>query len=157
MNIDCPDDAESSPSALVLPSVLESHGLADASAVLRSYGFACWRFLDAADATVTIDAAYRGWLEAHAVRWTTLANECEAKLSLSAGGISSSYTICLSMFYNWIDSEAATTGIWLNGGGGMARLVDAIEELEPGYAAQRDTHEKVRRNCILLNNVDWCF
>lgn len=47
------------------------------------------------------------------------------------------------MFYNWLDSEAATTGIRLeNGDTGtvMERLVDAIETLEPGYAAQRDKH-----------------
>jgi len=50
--------------------------------------------------------------------------------------------ICLSMFYNWIDSEAATTGIRLEDDGStMSSMLEDIEHLEPGYAAQRDKHQ----------------
>lgn len=47
------------------------------------------------------------------------------------------------MLYNWIDMEAATTGIradrYLNDPV-MASLLETLEALEPGYAASRDKH-----------------
>ena len=43
---------------------------------------------------------------------------------------------------NWIDIEAATTGIRLvDDGSSMSSILDDIERLEPGYAAQRDKHQ----------------
>lgn len=91
LNIDCPDDAGTSAGALALKSVLESHGVAGAVAVLRSYGFCCSRLLDAVDAcsvegetdaTSSIDMGpYKVWIEAHAVRWSSLADVCEASIN----------------------------------------------------------------------------
>ena len=181
LNIDCPNDDDAacaSSGASALRSVLESHGVAGASAVLRSYGFCCARLLDAVDEwkknTIMDDEetggggggdvvavedlnleVYTGWIEVHADTWSKLADVCEATLGSSEhnnSDISSSYSICLSMFYNWLDSEAATTGIRLetkkkNGKQGlsssivtMKQIVDTLEVLEPGYAAQRDRH-----------------
>lgn len=48
------------------------------------------------------------------------------------------------MFYGWLDSEAATTGIRLENGqeseSKLQQLMDVLEVLEPGYASQRDKH-----------------
>ena len=169
LNIDCPNDnagaGDASPAALALRSVLQTSGPVGAVAVLRSYGFCCSRLLDAMGATVgseqrprEVSQPYFGWIEAHSERWTELADVCEAEIIdgiAGAGGNHinidpSSYSLCLSMFYGWIDNEAATTGIRIesnsSSGSGrasktaMVRLVDALEDLEPGYAAQRDKH-----------------
>lgn len=101
------------------------------------------------------DLPYVGWLEAHSERWTELADVCEAEIigASAANNINtwidpSSYSLCLSMVYGWIDNEAATTGIRIESSSSsgsasetaMVRLVDALEDLEPGYAAQRDKH-----------------
>ena len=168
LNIDCPNDAgagDASPAALALRSVLQTSGPVGAVAVLRSHGFCCSRLLDAMGATVgsgqrgrEISQPYVGWLEAHSERWTALADACEAEIIDGAAGAGgnhinidpSSYSLCLSMFYGWIDNEAATTGIRIksnssSGSGSasktaMVRLVDALEGLEPGHASQRDKH-----------------
>jgi len=141
LNIDCPEDNhEASPSAHALKSVLETHGLAGTTALLRAYGFACSRALEVALAN-KCSTVYHGWLEEHATRWSSLASTCEEQLGENNRD-SASYTICLSMFYNWIDSEAATTGIRLEDDGStMASMLEDIERLEPGYAAQRDKHQ----------------
>ena len=136
LNVDCPEDSqEASPSVLALKSVLETNGLAGASAVLRSYSFACATLLEVASGG---DPSYYAWLQAHAERWSVLATACEEKLGNA--GDASSYALCLSMFYNWIDSEAATTGIRATGDS-TKYLMEALEELEPGYAAQHDKHQ----------------
>jgi len=72
-----------------LKSVLEMNGIAGASAVLRSYSFACKRLLEASE-SVNWNAddddeddnanAYMGWLEDHAVRWESLATACEEQM-----------------------------------------------------------------------------
>jgi len=167
LNIDCPEDNidAGSPSAQALRSVLSLGSVSDASAVLDAYGFACTRLLDAVDRCSRRDDGgdksdsddgilsntYRGWLEAHAERWKKISCSCKEHEDNSSS--SSNSMICLSMLYNWIDSEAATTGIRLlndgtkstsnSGGGGsaMEMLREAIEELEPGYAAQRNKHQ----------------
>jgi len=145
LNIDCPDDEqEASPSANALRSVLKTSGLAGASAVLRAYGFSCSRLLEAASGCGSDNngsRCYHGWLEAHAVQWSNLASACEDQLDEDDNDASSSYAICLSMFYNWIDGEAATTGIRSTSDPMSASIVDAIEALEPGYAKQRDKHQ----------------
>lgn len=153
LNIDCPDDVDYSPSALALRSVLQTSGVAGASAVLRSYGFACSRLLEATSTSVSEDHkmsnaysdCYHNWLKAHALEWSELASVCEAQLEESDTGSSvSSYNICLSMLYNWIDSEAATTGIRSSETSDptiSSSILDALEDLEPGYAAQRDKHQ----------------
>jgi hypothetical protein len=46
-------------------------------------------------------------LEAHATRWSRLADACEADFS-AAGGDEAAYSTTLSMFYNWLDGEAST-------------------------------------------------
>lgn len=150
LDIDCPDDSgqESSQSVLALNSVLRSGGVAGATAVLEGYSFACRRMLDALGTSTSIDGSsstvYHGWLEAHAERWSLLAERCRAS---GVGGDNPSaaaeaeYAACISMFYNWIDTEAATTGIRadMNDPTNVA-LMERLEALEPGYAAQRDKH-----------------
>mmetsp|Transcript_9516 Transcript_9516/g.11756 ORF Transcript_9516/g.11756 Transcript_9516/m.11756 type:complete len:312 (-) Transcript_9516:395-1330(-) len=141
LNIDCPEDLESSQSAQALKSIIGSNGLVGAAAVLRCYSFSCDRLLTACT-TITndkIDPTYHGWLDAHAKRWSRLAEICEGNLELI--NASSSYSICISMLYNWIDGEASTTGIRgdLNDPL-LSSLMDRLEELEPGYGAQRDKH-----------------
>mmetsp|Transcript_20979 Transcript_20979/g.23963 ORF Transcript_20979/g.23963 Transcript_20979/m.23963 type:complete len:356 (+) Transcript_20979:200-1267(+) len=149
LNIDCPDDMGVSQSAQALSSIIQANGLIGATAVLRCYSFSCERLLDVAcaendanDNTQSNDI-YHGWLDTHAKRWSKLADICEEKVDVSTtASASSSYSICLSMLYNWIDNEAATTGIRadLQSDPLLLNLMNRLEVLEPGYAAQRDKH-----------------
>ena len=146
LNIDCPDDQEPSQSVRALHSVLQTSGLAGAMAILEGYSFVCSRLLEAlrkSDTNHGCDTVYHGWLEAHAEQWSRLADLCHEKMGKSSivEDDSAAYTTCLSMLYNWIDTEAATTGIRADlNDPMMASLMETLEEMEPGYAAQRDKH-----------------
>ena len=133
-----------SPSAAALRSILASSGPTGAAAVLRSYSFACSRLLEAAATAQLPPSCYSGWLKAHGSRWALLADACEAEAGASDPAV---YSTALSMFYNWIDTEASTAGIVASasapapGGATTISLADALEDLEPGYAATRDKHQ----------------
>ena len=138
LNIDCPEDQEISQSAQAMKSILQANGIAGAAAVLRCYSFSCDKILEACASNSEISNVYHGWLETHAKQWSVLADMCEEKIDDSAA---SSYVVSLSMFYNWLDGEAATTGIRADLNDPiLSSLMDRPEELEPGYAAQRDKH-----------------
>lgn len=139
LNIDCPEDLGASQSARALASTIQANGVVGAAAVLRCYSYACDRLLRACTGDGEINEVYHGWIVAHAEQWSKLADFCEEKADASAGELS--YSICISMLYNWIDSEAATTGIRADlNDPRLSGLIDRLEELEPGYAASRDKH-----------------
>jgi len=153
-DIDCPEDQQSSQSVLALNSVLQSSGVVGAISILEGYSFACRRLLEALRTTTNshdnyYDTVYHGWLKVHAERWSQLSERCH-KLSAKIDQTNTMdedddsaarYTACLSMFYNWIDMEAATTGIRANlNNPEITALMEALEVLEPGYATQRDKH-----------------
>lgn len=141
LNLDCPEDQEISSSAQALKSLLLSNGLEGATAVLQGYSFACSTLLKACEMeALQLDPVYHGWLSTHADRWSQVGDICGEKLSDNPN--SDGYTVCLSMLYNWIDGEAATTGIRADlNDATLSTLMDELERLEPGYAAQRDKHQ----------------
>lgn len=147
LNLDCPDDQTISSSALALKSLLASHGLTGATAVLQCYGFCCRRLLEACSSQeATLDPVYHGWLERHAKVWSQLGNVCAGKLvtDTTSGSLinADGFTVCISMLYNWIDGEAATTGIRADlNEPTLSALLNTLEGLEPGYVAQRDKHQ----------------
>lgn len=158
LNIDCPDDQEPSQSVLALSSVLQSSGLVGASAVLEAYSFACRQMLEAIKTSNTnndgenenYDSVYHGWLEAHADQWSTLSDQCQEQMNQRSDSDFASYTTCLSMLYNWIDMEAAMTGIRADilKDSNITSLMETLEQLEPGYAAQRDKHSSFVADAI---------
>ena len=121
--------------------MLLSNGLEGATAVLQGYGFACSTLLKACGVQkVQFDPVYHGWLKVHADRWSALGQMCGDRLSSSPNA--DGYTVCLSMLYNWIDAEAATTGIRADlNDPTLSAIMDSLEQQEPGYAAQRDKHQ----------------
>lgn len=148
LNLDCPVDQETSSSAQALKSLLESNGLEGATAVLQGYGFACSTLLKACESQdINLNPAYHDWIKTHGEEWTALGQECGAKLSSSSSSPttainSEGYTVCLSMLYNWIDAEAATTGIRADlNDPTLSAIMQELERLEPGYAAQRDKNQ----------------
>ncbi len=150
LNIDCPEDQAISSSAQALKSLLISNGLEGATAVLQCYSFCCRTLLKSCrsqqerqKSSLVIDPVYHGWLETHATTWTAFGEICgdylvNKKSKLNSDG----YTVCLSMLYNWIDAEAATTGIRADlNDPTLSYIMDELERLEPGYASQRDKHQ----------------
>lgn len=145
ITLECADDSGVSQTAQALASILRANGIVGAAAVLRCYSFACDRLLVARAAAAASDnpsSVYDGWLEVHAGRWSELADRCEKSLrdaQTPTASEEASFSLCLSMLYNWIDGEAATTGVRGDlRDPRLSRLMDELEGLEPGYAAQRD-------------------
>ena len=141
LNIDCPEDQETSSSAQALKSLLQANGLAGAAAVLQAYSFSCKTLLKACEADkLELNPVYHEWLQVHAKRWTEYGQICAQMMK--GTNHQHGYTACLSMLYNWIDAEAATTGIRADlNEPTLSALMDELEHLEPGYATQRDKHE----------------
>lgn len=147
LNIDCPEDQIISSSAQALKSLLLSNGLGGATAVLQCYGFCCKTLLKACQLVaddrdeLKIHSVYHGWLNVHAERWSELGAICGSKLSCSEEE-EAAYTVCLSMVYNWIDTEASNTGIRADlKDPTLSAIMNELEWLEPGYTAQRDRHQ----------------
>ncbi len=155
LNIDCPEDQAISSSAQALKSLLISNGVEGATAVLQCYSFCCSTLLKScgrqqqerqqSQSTLEIDPVYHGWLETHATTWARFGEICGDHLANNQNGKklnTDGYTVCLSMLYNWIDAEAATTGIRADlNDPTLSSIMDELERLEPGYASQRDKHQ----------------
>jgi len=116
--------------------------MAGATAVFQCYGLACQRLLRAAkDVDVELNPVYHGWLQSHADRWPELGKLCGAQLILSSKE-EDGYVVCLSMLCNWIDAEAANTGMRADlKDPTYSSLLQELECLEPGYAVTRDKHQ----------------
>lgn len=131
---DCPSEAEPSQAVRATRSLLlQQGGCAGAAAVLRGYGWACQRLLDAGLAD---GGCYRGWIEWHGDVFLKVASEVDPLLegSTSAGP---AYNACLSMLFNQIDSEASVAGL-TDAGSTLVECRRRLDELEPGFLAQQD-------------------
>lgn len=147
LNIDCPDDQYISSSAQALTSLLISNKLVGATAIFQTYGFCCQTLLETCQQLEqqqeSVNPVYHGWLQSHAQRWTKLGEFCNTKLKEQSSSMAEDgYTVCLSMLYNWIDAEAANTGIRADLNDPiLSTIMKELEQKEPGYAAQRDKHQ----------------
>jgi hypothetical protein len=84
--------------------------------------------------------AYDGWVEAHATRWTCIADACEAALASAGAGADEEATTASSLLYALVDAEAGASGL-VDGAGRAMTLEEARRrsaEIEPGFLEAHD-------------------
>lgn len=152
-HLDCPSDATASPAAAALAGYLrESSTLAGPAVVFRSMGWAHRTLLRAG---LDGGGAYDGWVQAHATRWTSIADACEAALSCAGAGANEEATTASSLLYALVDAEAGASGL-VDGAGGAMTLDEArgrVAEVEPGFREAQDRNAAFIQQQVLGREI----
>ena len=150
-NVDCPKDASASPAANALASYLrDCSTLAAPAAIFRTMG---WSHNTLLKAGLDGGNAYRGWVRAHASRWTLIADACDAALaSVPQESIMEEEAMtATSLLYAFVDAEAGVSGLLDKVSEGMTLREgrEKLEEVEPGFLATQDRNAAFLKEQVL--------
>lgn len=152
-NVDCPEDAAVSSSAVALAAYLRSAGtLGAAASVLGDVAFAARTLTKAG---LDGGPAFSTLLGDNAKRLSALSDACDKALEVSGAcgepAASGDAETARSLLYALIDSEAAEAGLREDGSGSMplAEARVALDVVEPGFLESQDKNAEFLKTEVL--------